>query len=287
MSSRQNSSSSSSSSSAEPSFLDTLSAIFTSTFSQTATSALTLAAAPPPRPPRTTVPTGKLAALGLATGVRLLHDHIPYVRLNPIVTDCHAVSAASPDGRKLNVPKLLAEFSAAGGGGGGGGDSGPPLVPNPSSPTDTESANLSGWTHYTVADALPHPFGLPGSTVLKYTIALRNLPDGIESLVASPGGVTIHGDIRVVSAAEGRDGRDGFRERAEKTLWLQERVEVRCWVGTGWYIQKTLGESHEAAHERFRAWWEEEVRKAVGGGADVEAGAGAGARAGARAGAGN
>jgi hypothetical protein len=236
----------------EPSFLNSLSALLTSTFNQTATSQLTFTA--PPRPP-TNVPKDQLDTLGLETGVKLLHDHLNYVRLNPIVTDCHPVTADSDEGRKLNVPKVLAEFAGAEFAG-----------TNPTSPTDTESANLSGWVHYLVTDALPHPFGLPGNTVLKYVIALRNEPDGFESLVAAAGGVTIHGDIRVVSAPEGRDGSDGFRDRVgEKKLWLQERAEVRCWVGTGWYIQKTLRDSHEEAHERFRGWWEKEVRSRVGG----------------------
>ena len=175
------------------------------------------------------------------------------MRLNPIVTDCHAVTADSDEGRKLSVPKLLSEFAETG--------AGPPLA-TATSPTDTESygANLAGWTHYSVTDNLPYPFGIPGNRVLRYTIALRNVADGLESLVAAAAGVTIHGGIRVISAAEGRDGSDGFRERGEKQLWLQERAEVRCWVGTGWYVEKTLRESHESAYERFRAWWEREVR---------------------------
>lgn len=237
--------------------------MLTSAFSQTVTSPLTLAA--PPQPPSNISPA-KLHALGLETGIKLLHDHINFVRLNPIVTDCRVIAADSEEGRRLNVPKLLADFADT-----------PPLT-NVTSPTDAESANLSGWVHYLVTDSLPYPFGLPGSTLLKYVIALRNEPDGFESLVAAAGGVIIHGDIRVVRAAEGRDGSDGFRERGEKKLWLQERAEVRCWVGTGWYIEKTLRESHESAHERFREWWEREVRSRVAGsGGEARAGAGAGA----------
>jgi hypothetical protein len=237
-------------SSSEPSFFDTLSAMLTSTFNQTATSELTLTA--PPRPPAE-APTDKLDALGLETGVALLHDHVNYVKLNPIVTDCHVVTADSVEGRKLNVPKALAEFT---------GTPGVSSTASTISPTDSESygTNLDGWTHYSVTDSLPYPFGLPGTTVLKYVIALRNEPDGLESLVAAAGGVIIHGGIKVVRAAEGRDGINGYREHGEKKLWLQEWAEVRCWVGTGWYVSKTMRESHDEAHERFRAWWEKEVR---------------------------
>jgi hypothetical protein len=241
-------------SSSEPSFLETLSAMFTSTFNQTATSELTFTA--PPRPPAD-APTDKLNALGLETGVALLHNHVSFVKLNPIVADCHVVAADSVEGRKLNVPKVLAEFA---------GTPGASSAASTTSPTDSESygANLSGWIHYSVTDSLPHPFGLPGTTVLKYVIALRNEPDGFESLVAAAGGVMIHGGIKVVRAAEGRDGMDGYRERGEKKLWLQEWAEVRCWVGTGWYVSKTMRDSHDEAHERFRAWWEKEVRSKMG-----------------------
>ena len=268
--------STSSESSSEPgSFLETLSAMLTSTFNQTATSQLTFAV-PPPRP-SSNIASQPLDALGLDTGIKLLHDHINYVYLNPIVTDCHAVTADSDEGRKLNVPKLLAEFADQANGGGGGGGGGVPLPAIiPASPTDTESygANVSGWKHYSVTDNLPNPFGLPGKTMLKYTIALRNVADGFESLVAAAGGVTIYGSIRVIRASEGLDGENGFRDRgAEKKLWLQERAEVRCWVGTAWYVGKTLRESHESAHERFRGWWEREVRKRLsrmgGGGAGM------------------
>jgi hypothetical protein len=259
--------------SAEGPFREPLSAMFTAAFSQTATSPLAFSA--PTRPLPALAEESVLAA-GLETGVALLHDHVGYVRLNPIVTDCHAVAADSDEGRKLNVPKLLADFA----------EMDQPAVSGPSPPTDPEQpanggggGGGGGWTHYTVTDALPHPFGLPGSTLLKYTIALRNLPDGIETLVASPGGVTIHGDIRVVSACEGRDTERGWRDRrGEKKLWLQERTDVRCWAGTAWYIRKTLGESHEAAHERVREQWETEVRRRVGGSAAAAAAAAAAAR---------
>jgi len=97
------------------------------------------------------------------------------------------VTADSEEGRKLNVPKLLAEFAAAA-----------------TSPTDTESygANTQSWTHYNVTDGLPHPFGLPGTTALLYTIALRNVADRFESLVTAAGGVNIHDGIRVIRAEE-------------------------------------------------------------------------------------
>jgi len=241
-------------SSSESSFFETLSAMFTSTFNQTATSELTLTA---PLDALADAPTDKLDALGLETGVALLHDHVNYVKLNPIVTDCHVVTADSDEGRKLNVPKVLAEFA---------GIPGASSAASATSPTDGESygANLNGWIHYSVTDSLPHPFGLPGTTVLKYVIALRDEPDGLESLVAAAGGVMIHGGIKVVRAAEGRDGWDGFRERGEKKLWLQEWAEVRCWIGTGWYVSKTMRDSHDEAHERFREWWEKEMRSRIG-----------------------
>jgi len=240
--------------SSERSFFEVRSDMFTSTFNQTATSQLTFTS--PPRPPAD-VSTDKLDALGLETAIALLHDHVNFVKLNPIVADCHVVTPDSAEGRKLNVQKVLAEYA---------GTPGAASAALATSPTDSESygANLSGWIHYSVTDSLPHPFGLPGSTVLKYVIALRNEPDGFESLVAAAGGVTIHGGIKVVRAAEGRDGRDGYREQGEKKLWLQEWAEVRCWVGTGWYVAKTMRDSHDEAHERFRAWWEKEMKSRMG-----------------------
>src|SRR5271155_962935 len=119
----------------ESSFFETLSAMFTSTFNQTATSQLTLTT---PLDLPAEAPTDKLDALGLKTGVALLHDHVSYVKLNPIVTDCYVVTADSDEGRKLNVPKVLAEFA---------GTPGASSAASATSLTDGEShgTNLNGW----------------------------------------------------------------------------------------------------------------------------------------------
>ncbi len=236
-----------------PSFLDKVGEIFTTSFTQHATSQLTFKG-----PALQGIRKDKLTSLGYQTAINLLHDHEKYMRLNPIVIDTHEIDPTSDEGLKLDVPALLDAFKD-------------PDDADQSKPEDVEDINHtrpgSGgqyWRHYSITDSLPHPFGLPGTTNLTYQAALHDLRDGFESLVLAAAGVTIYGRLRVRESAQRADGESGFAvDIGERGLWLQEKVEVRCWLGMGWYIQKSLGESHGVAHERFRAWWEGEVRRRV------------------------
>ena len=162
------------------------------------------------------------------TAIALLREHETYIRLNPLVT---AVTAVPPKESKVDVAALLREFES-----------------DETKTDDDEDAK--DWTHYSITDSLPYPLGLPGTQDLKYAVALKDLADGMESLVLAPAGVTILGNV-VLEVREGDAG--------EETLWLRECARVRCWWGMAWYIRGTMGQSHERLHEGFRGLWESRV----------------------------
>jgi hypothetical protein len=164
-----------------------------------------------------------------------LHDHISYIRQSPIVIACEELDPNSSEAQRLDPVKLAHDFDL-----------------------DAECGEraaqaTSPWHHYAITDELPLPFGL--TSHLRYQAAIRNMADGIENFVLAPSGVTISGVVRV-EARERDDGR--------QSLWLMEAVHVSCWRGMGWYIEKTLRESHEMLADHFRNQWEETWKRKLG-----------------------
>jgi len=236
----------------------------TTTFVQDATSELTFSGPPP-----TGLSQSELDTLALKTAVGLLHSMHDYIHLNPIVTGCDELDPDGEQARKIDVVQLLDEFAEVEW---AENEQGVRVDYSLRRPTATDDDyNVAGeWVYFAITDTLPRPMGIPGATSLSYYAALRPTVDGIESLVLAPLGVTIHGTMKVEArhadaapAVPASGGGDDKMPAWQQTLWLREHVRVRCWWGTGWYIQKTMERSHGVMHERFRARWEEEVRQEV------------------------
>ena len=234
-------------------FMVTMSDFFTTFFPTNATTELRFT---------TSLPTdgdiipAKVIEFGRKTAVDLLHDHQGYVRLNPIVTDIQPLDQTDEEWHDLDPAKILEDFDKLH----------PGQSVEPPGTFQVGPGNALDWKHYIITDQLPHPMGLPGTTKLVYQVAFRDTDQGFDSLVLAAGGVTIHGSYRVVKRIRESDRINGneINEHpagAEEKLWLQESAEIKCWKGTGWYIKKTLNDSHGDAHERFRVAWEEETRR--------------------------
>jgi hypothetical protein len=161
-----------------------------------------------------------------------LHDHIAYIRLNPIVVGCEELDPTSSEAQRLDPAKVAHDFDLDAEFG------------------ERAAQATSPWHHYAITDELPLPFGM--TSHLQYQAAIRNMADGIESFVLAPSGVTIAGIVRI-EARERDDGR--------QSLWRIETVHVSCWRGVGWYVEKTLRESHEMLAEQFRNGWEERWKR--------------------------
>ena len=235
-------------------FIETMSDFFTTFFPSSATTELRFTTS---LPTDSDIIPAKVIEFGRRTAVDLLHDHQAYARLSPIVTDVQPLDQTDDEWHDLNPAKILADFDKL-------------LLHGQSvEPPGTFQAgpgDALDWKHYMITDHLPHPLGLPGTTKLEYQVAFRDNDEGFDSLALAAGGVTIHGSYRVVKRIRESDRVNGneINEHptgAEEKLWLQESAVIKCWKGTGWYVKKTLNESHADAHERFRATWEKETRR--------------------------
>jgi hypothetical protein len=196
--------------------------LFTSTFTHTQNTLLILpeTSSLPPTPE-----TQYKAALSL------LHDPGAIITLNPLVTHFEEVD---PD--SIDITNLT-----------------------PSSQTTTMSDSEGPQSQFTrsqrrffrITDTKPLFWGWYNAKIV-YCISYLFVNDGSDTMVASPGGVSIEGTWRI--SREPVAGRS-----KDEQLNLVEKATVTCPSIFAPFIRATLGSSHEEMHKLFVERWRERL----------------------------
>lgn len=169
-------------------------------------------------PPTENQTTQDIATLGINTALNILHDLIPWIRLNPLTTNCIEIPASHPSA--VDVDTLCQAF----------------LI-------DTTASNaLSPFKHFEITDKLS--LGLGYTRDLVFHSAVRTTTTGMEGVTAPGSGVTIHGRFDIQRSPDN-----------PAVLHLIETSETRCNFVLGLYIRATMGKSHQAIHANFKDEW--------------------------------
>ena len=247
-----------------PSRHHTRSLLSTTSFTHTASTHLTFSAFPPLLV-NLTASALSPAESSQQTALTLLLEPHSYLTLQPgvvaagsIVQSCFSV-AQSPE-----LDAAIASFEF--------------LSPGSASRNHPSLWSCGSWSYYTVTGSILATetsgtfgtFGARKSAAQIYQIALRTLPNGVESVtLSSDGSVCMRGTMRVeerVPYSDWEEEKTADYETNMEALWLVEELEVRCQSFLGWRMQRKIVERSEGVHERFRERWDRETRRRVQGG---------------------
>jgi hypothetical protein len=197
--------------------------LFTSTFTHTHTTNLTLAQSPQSKAPQSQQSTSETQ---YKAALSLLHDPAAIITLNPLVTHFEEIEPSSID--------IESRF--------------PPTQTSTSDAQDPFSESTATERKYfRITDSKPLLYGWY-TYKFDYYISYLRVDGGCDTVVAAPGGVSIEGSWRV-SAEAGTDAGE------DEELRLLEKATVTCPSIFAVFIKGTLGSSHEEMHQKFVEKW--------------------------------
>jgi hypothetical protein len=163
------------------------------------------------------------------TALSLIHNPSALISLNPLVTNFEELDPQDPD-----IPPILLTHPSTS-----------------QSPYAIGQNQAKKPLYFRITESKPLFWGLYTAHIVFHISYLR-VPDGCDTVVAAAAGVSIDGTWRVQKM-------DSFLEGGEEEVSLVETASISCPSIFSWFIQGSLGESHEELHRRFVGMWREKL----------------------------